>query len=371
MSHIPQSITVGLSGGVDSAVSALLLKQQGYQVCAIFMKNWDEDDAENYCPAEIDLADAQKVATKLDIPLKTANFSAEYWERVFQLFIADYKRGLTPNPDILCNKEIKFRVFLDFALSDHRGAFGSDFIATGHYARIRTQHQGGKTVYQLLKGKDSSKDQSYFLHALDQSQLSKAKFPLGELEKQQVRQLARENQLDVFNKKDSTGICFIGEKNFNQFLRRFIQPQAGEIINENGVVIGQHQGLIFHTIGQRKGLGIGGCKNSNGKPWFVAKKLQANNQLLVVQGKEHPLLYQTQLQAGPIHWISGVKPEFPLKCAAKTRYRQADQPCTVYPVDDNHCRVVFQSPQFAITPGQSVVFYQGDLCLGGGVISEY
>jgi len=371
-------ITVGLSGGVDSAVCALLLKQQAYEVSAIFMKNWNEDDDDNYCPAEEDYADAQNVAAKLKIPLKAVNFAAEYWDKVFALFLDSYKKGHTPNPDILCNKEIKFKVFLDFALFDKRSdtvsdkmlntgaAFGADKIATGHYAQVKEENG----TYFLLKGKDTGKDQSYFLYTLNQHQLSKALFPLGNLDKTEVRKLAEENNLDVYDKKDSTGICFIGERNFNQFLGRFLKSNPGDIVSEQGEVIGQHKGLIYHTLGQRKGLGIGGSKNSTGEPWFVAQKDQEKNQLIVVQGKKNPLLYQQQLQASQLHWVSGNAPITPFKCKAKTRYRQQDQNCVIKSITNGLCEVEFDLPQFAITPGQSVVFYDGMICLGGGIIEN-
>jgi tRNA-uridine 2-sulfurtransferase len=367
-------ITVGLSGGVDSAVCALLLKQQGYNVSAIFMKNWNEDDDDNYCPAEEDYADAQTVAAKLNIPLKAVNFAAEYWDKVFALFLDSYKKGHTPNPDILCNKEIKFKVFLDFALSDKGpdkrlnagSAFGADKIATGHYAQVKEENG----QHLLLKGKDTGKDQSYFLYTLNQQQLSKALFPLGEIEKTEVRKLAEENNLDVYDKKDSTGICFIGERNFNQFLSRFLKSTAGDMISEHGEVVGKHKGLIYHTLGQRKGLGIGGSKHSTGEPWFVAKKDLEKNQLIVVQGKDNPLLYQQQLQASQLHWVSGEAPKTPYHCKAKTRYRQQDQDCIIKSITNDLCEVEFDLPQFAITPGQSVVFYDVMICLGGGIIEH-
>ncbi len=359
-------ITVGLSGGVDSAVTALLLQQQGYDVSSIFMKNWNEDDETNYCPAEEDYADAQTIAAKLKIPLKAVNFASEYWDKVFEFFLASYKQGHTPNPDILCNKEIKFKVFLDFALSNNNAAFNADKIATGHYAQIEEKNDR----YYLLKGKDTSKDQSYFLYTLGQKQLSKSLFPLGELEKTQVRLLAKEFDLDVYDKKDSTGICFIGERNFNQFLGRFLKSNPGNIISDKGEIVGEHKGLIYHTLGQRKGLGIGGSKNSTGEPWFVAQKDQKKNQLIVVQGKNNPRLYQHKLIAGQLHWVSGDAPKTPLPCKAKTRYRQTDQDCIIESIQNGQCNVSFTQPQFAITPGQSVVFYDEMICLGGGIIEH-
>ncbi len=364
------SIVVGLSGGVDSSVCALLLKQQGFDVSAIFMKNWNEDDDDNYCPAEEDFADAKSIAAELAISFHGVNFAAEYWDNVFHYFLEEYKAGRTPNPDILCNREIKFKVFLDYALSQ-----GADKIATGHYARIKQQNG----EYFLLKGKDNNKDQSYFLYTLGQYPLSKALFPLGELEKSEVRQLAEKFQLATWDKKDSTGICFIGERDFTQFLSRYLPAKPGDMVTPEGEVIGQHQGLMYHTLGQRKGLGIGGRQSTSskaGQPWFAAQKDLKKNQLIVVQGKDHPLLYQQQLTASQLHWVSGNSPQLPLKCRAKTRYRQADQDCTIeskkiIQSDDTSEElylVTFEQAQFAITPGQSVVFYQDEICLGGGII---
>ncbi len=360
-------VIVGLSGGVDSSVAALLLKQQGYDVSAVFMKNWNEDDDEGYCPAEEDFADAQSIAAELDIPFHGVNFAPEYWDNVFAYFLAEYKAGRTPNPDILCNKEIKFKVFLDYALAQ-----GAEKIATGHYARVR-EEQG---QFYLLKGKDNNKDQSYFLYTIGQYPLSKTLFPVGELEKPQVRHLAESHQLATWDKKDSTGICFIGERDFNQFLSRYLPAQPGDMVTPEGEVVGQHKGLMYHTLGQRKGLGIGGRSTSgkhSGEPWFAAQKDVQNNRLIVVQGKDHPLLYSQSLSASDLHWVSGQPPKTPFRCKAKTRYRQPDQDCVITTIEtsaqNSQCMVEFDSPQFAVTPGQSVVFYDGEICLGGGVIN--
>jgi tRNA-specific 2-thiouridylase len=362
-----QPIVIGLSGGVDSSVAALLLKQQGYEVSAIFMKNWNEDDDEDYCPAEEDFADAQSIAAVLNIPFHGVNFAPEYWDNVFAYFLAEYKAGRTPNPDILCNKEIKFKVFLDYALSQ-----GAEKIATGHYARVKEENG----QFYLLKGKDNNKDQTYFLYTLGQYPLSKTLFPVGELDKSEVRSLAEEHHLATWDKKDSTGICFIGERNFNDFLSRYLPAQPGDMVTPEGEIVGRHKGLMYHTLGQRKGLGIGGRKSSDdksGQPWFAAKKDIENNRLIIVQGKDHPLLYSQSLTASDLHWVSGQAPETPFQCRAKTRYRQPDQDCVITRLDQSDnpgkCVVEFASPQFAITPGQSVVFYQDEVCLGGGVIN--
>ncbi len=351
-------IIVGLSGGVDSSVATLLLLEQGYQVEALFMKNWDEDDNDGHCTAEQDLADAQKVADKLGVKLHTKNFSADYWEEVFEHFLQEHKKGRTPNPDVLCNQKIKFKVFLEYAL-----LLGADKIATGHYARIAYSNK----QYQLKTGLDNNKDQSYFLYLLNQYQLSKSLFPLGDISKTQVRQLARQHDLITANKKDSTGICFIGERNFSEFLQTYLPKQSGDMVDEQGKFIKHHQGLAFYTIGQRKGLEIGGGFGNSPAPWFVADKHIERNELLVVQG-DHPLLYHNHLSTSNHHWIADT-PTFPVNCQAKIRYRQATQDCTIIE-HDNLLKVTFNTPQRAVTPGQSIVFYQGELCLGGAIIEQ-
>lgn len=352
---------VGMSGGVDSSVTALLLQQQGYQVEGLFMKNWDEDDGTEYCSAKADLADAQRVCDTLGIKLHTANFAAEYWDNVFEYFLAEYKAGRTPNPDILCNREIKFKVFLDYAK-----VLGADMIATGHY--VRRDDSTGST--RLLKGCDNNKDQSYFLHAVGSEQLAKTLFPVGELEKPAVRQLAEQHQLITHNKKDSTGICFIGERRFKDFLEQYLPAQEGDIVTDQGQIIGKHSGLMYHTMGQRQGLGIGGVKNAPDAPWYVVDKDLARNQLIVVQGDKHPRLYHQQLTASNIHWINSPPQhaDNTLRCLAKIRYRQADQPCDVRVDSNGVLHVHFDEPQRAVTPGQSIVLYDGEHCLGGAVI---
>tara|TARA_B110000196_G_scaffold319747_1_gene338761 strand:+ start:1913 stop:3010 length:1098 start_codon:yes stop_codon:yes gene_type:complete len=355
-----QKVIVGMSGGVDSSVAALLLLQQGYHVEGLFMKNWDEDDGSEYCTAMADLADAQQVSDKLGITLHTANFAADYWDNVFEHFLAEYRAGRTPNPDILCNREIKFKVFLDYAQ-----ILGADFIATGHYTRTDL-HQGHS---RLLKGLDGNKDQSYFLHAVQEHAFAKSLFPVGELDKSEVRKIADEHGFVTSDKKDSTGICFIGERRFKDFLEQYIPAQPGAMETPEGVAMGEHQGLMFYTLGQRQGLGIGGVKNSSEEPWYTLEKDLKRNVLIVGQGTNHPLLFTNHLAASEINWINGM-PEGPLECMAKTRYRQPDQPCVVTPDADGGCEVVFTDAQRAVTPGQSVVFYQHDCCLGGGVIER-
>ncbi|CAC9498840.1 tRNA-specific 2-thiouridylase MnmA (EC 2.8.1.13) [uncultured Gammaproteobacteria bacterium] len=349
-------VIVGLSGGVDSSVAALLLIEQGFEVEALFMKNWEEDDTDGHCTAQQDLSDAQKVANKLGIKLHTVNFSSDYWDDVFEHFLQEHKKGRTPNPDVLCNQKIKFKAFLDYALN-----LGADKISTGHYARITQEND----LFQLKVGLDNNKDQSYFLHLLNQHQLSKSLFPLGEINKDEVRKIAAENGFITADKKDSTGICFIGERNFSEFLQTYLPTQQGDIVDENGQFIKHHQGLAFYTIGQRKGLEIGGGFGTSGAPWFVADKRLKNNELLVVQG-DNPLLYHQSLSASNPHWITAT-PTFPLKCMAKIRYRQVPQDCTISD-QDGEIQVKFDQPQRAITPGQSVVFYAQDVCLGGAII---
>ncbi|WIO75582.1 tRNA 2-thiouridine(34) synthase MnmA [Porticoccaceae bacterium LTM1] len=356
----PEKVIVGMSGGVDSSVSALLLKQQGYEVAGLFMKNWDEDDGTEYCTAKTDLEDAQKVCDKIGIELHTVNFASEYWDNVFEYFLAEYKAGRTPNPDILCNREIKFKVFLEYAQ-----ILGADLIATGHYVR-RADRDGHA---RLLKGLDGNKDQSYFLYAVTEQAFEKSLFPVGELEKPEVRRLAEEYDLVTHNKKDSTGICFIGERRFKDFLEQYLPAQPGKIETPEGVVIGDHSGLMYHTMGQRQGLGIGGTKTGSDEPWYVAEKDLDRNVLIAVQGSDHPLLFHSTLTASQMNWINGKPEQQSIRCTAKTRYRQPDQACTVF-IEGDNCRVEFDEPQRAVTPGQSVALYQDDWCLGGGIIES-
>ncbi len=353
-------VIVGMSGGVDSSVAALLLLEQGYQVEGLFMKNWDEDDGTEYCTAKEDLADATAVCEKIGIKLHSANFAAEYWDNVFEHFLTEYRAGRTPNPDILCNREIKFKAFLDYAAH-----LGADLIATGHY--VRRGDDNGHAL--LLKGLDPNKDQSYFLCAVSESQIARTLFPVGDLEKSQVRAIAEAHNLVTHDKKDSTGICFIGERRFKDFLETYIPAQPGNIETPDGEIVGQHSGLMFHTLGQRQGLGIGGLRDRPEEPWYVADKDLERNALVVVQGNEHPLLFARGLYCDPVDWVSNEPPSLPLTCKAKIRYRQADQDCTLAKEGDRLV-VSFSAPQRAVTPGQSIVFYQGDVCLGGAVIKE-
>ncbi len=352
-------VVIGMSGGVDSSVAALLLKEQGYDVVGIFMKNWDEKDEFGVCSATEDYEDVRRVCDQIGIPYYTVNFEREYWDRVFTYFLDEYKRGRTPNPDVLCNKEIKFKAFLDHAIK-----LGADYLATGHYARVDYIDE----EYKLLRGLDPGKDQTYFLCALNQYQLSKTMFPIGNLNKKRVRELAREAGLETANKKDSTGICFIGERDFDEFLSNYLPAQSGEIKSMEGKVLGTHNGLMHYTMGQRKGLGIGG--RGTGEPWFVAKKDIENNILYVVQGSKNPLLYSKGLIASDVNWISKTYPEDSFKCTAKFRYRQSDRGVTVNIKSKEKWEVIFDEPQKAITKGQFVVFYDGEICLGGGVIDE-
>jgi len=355
-----QHVIVGMSGGVDSSVAALQLIEQGYFVEGLFMKNWEQDDDEDFCAAAEDLKDAQQVCDQLGIKLHSVNFADQYWDRVFEHFLQEYSAGRTPNPDILCNKEIKFKAFLDYALQ-----LGADYIATGHY--VQRGEKNGK--YFLLKGLDNNKDQSYFLYTLQQDQLKHSLFPVGNIEKPVVRNIAEKSGFITHDKKDSTGICFIGERKFKDFLQRFLPAQPGEIKNLQGQSIGKHHGLMYYTLGQRKGLGIGGVKNASDEPWFSVKKDLENNILYVAQG-EDPALYHTHLTASQLSWVSGSQPELPFHCKAKVRYRQEDQDCTILTIENGSARVVFETPQRAITPGQSVVFYSGNVCLGGGIIDK-
>ncbi len=355
-----KKVIVGMSGGVDSSVSAYLLQQQGYKVTGLFMKNWEEDDDTEYCSAAADLADAQAVCDKLGIELLTINFAAEYWDNVFEHFLEEYKAGRTPNPDILCNKEIKFKAFLEYAAED----LGADYIATGHYVRRRDIN--GTT--QLLRGLDSNKDQSYFLYTLSHDQVAQSLFPVGELEKPEVRRIAEQLGLITAKKKDSTGICFIGERKFRDFLARYLPAKPGPIMTVDGQEIGQHDGLMYHTLGQRKGLKIGGTREGSDEPWYVVDKDVENNILIVAQGHEHPRLMSAGLIAQQLDWVSREPLTQPMRCVVKTRYRQEDIPCTVTPLSDDKISVRFDNPVAAVTPGQSAVFYQDEVCLGGGVI---
>ena len=359
-------VIVGISGGVDSSVTALELLNQGHNVEALFMKNWDEDDGTEYCTARTDLEDAMRVCDKLNIELHTVNFAQQYWDNVFEHFLAEYHAGRTPNPDVLCNREIKFKVFADYAEK-----LGADFIATGHYARTSHGNSNGNShsFTRLLKGLDHNKDQSYFLHAVSQQQLAKTLFPIGEMEKSSVRAIAKKAGLVTHNKKDSTGICFIGERRFKDFLERYLPANPGPIIDDLNNPMGEHSGLMFHTIGQRQGLGIGGVANAAQAPWYVAEKRLEDNTLIVVQGNEHERLYSNTLIAIDSHWI-GDKPALPFSCTAKTRYRQEDQVCSIVSDDNGQLSVAFEQAQRAITPGQYIVFYDNDHCLGGAVIQQ-
>ncbi len=356
-----KKVIVGLSGGVDSSVTALILHELGYHVEGLFMKNWDEKSPDGACMWEADVEDAMRVCETLCIPLNTVDLSLEYWDEVFSHFLEEYKKGRTPNPDILCNQEIKFKAFLNHALD-----LGADLIATGHYARI-DKNDG---THRLLKGIDKNKDQSYFLCRLGQSQLGNTLFPVGELKKNSVREMARNAGLITHDKKDSTGICFVGERHFREFLGRYIPKQTGEIQTTDGIIIGEHNGVFYYTLGQRQGLGIGGIRGANEEPWYVVGKNLEKNILYVAQGHDNPFLYSQSLTATNTHWISEQMPVIPLFCSAKTRYRQVDQPCIIKSIDNDHCEVYFVQPQRAVTPGQYVVFYDKNVCLGGGIIEK-
>jgi len=357
----PSKVVIGMSGGVDSSVSAWMLKQQGYEVVGLFMKNWEDDDNDEYCSARQDWLDVVSVADLIGIDVEAVNFAAEYRERVFADFLREYAAGRTPNPDVLCNAEIKFKAFLDHAMS-----LGADAIATGHYARVRRQDEG----VQLLKAVDASKDQSYFLHRLTQTQLEKVLFPLGEIEKTEVRKIAQEIGLPNARKKDSTGICFIGERPFREFLNRYLPRTPGPIKTVEGKTVGEHMGLAFFTLGQRKGIGLGGSQDGTGDAWYVARKDVGNNTLYVAQGHEHPWLLTNALSAMDASWIAG-SPPAPGNFSAKTRYRQADSACEIQtgPSGVQSFQLQFPEPQWAVTPGQSAVLYDGEICLGGGIIT--
>ncbi|GLX80205.1 tRNA-specific 2-thiouridylase MnmA [Thalassotalea insulae] len=356
-------VIVGMSGGVDSSVSAHLLIQQGYQVEGLFMKNWEEDDTDEYCAAAEDLKDAEQVCQKLGIKLHTINFATEYWDNVFEYFLAEYKAGRTPNPDIMCNKEIKFKAFLEFACED----LGADYIATGHY--VKREFRDGK--WTMLRGLDNNKDQSYFLYTLSHEQIGNTLFPVGDIEKPQVRAIAEQADLVTANKKDSTGICFIGERKFKDFLQQYLPAQPGKIESAEGEVIGEHDGLMYHTLGQRKGLRIGGLANAGEAPWYVVDKDLDRNVLIVGQGHDHPRLFSNGLYGDQLHLVKREPLTGPIKCTVKTRYRQQDVSCTLTPDSDNSdaFTVMFEQAQSSVTPGQSVVFYQDDVCLGGGIIN--
>jgi tRNA-specific 2-thiouridylase len=355
----PEKIIVGMSGGVDSSVSAYLLLEQGYEVEALFMKNWEEDDTEEYCSASEDLADAQQVCDALAIKLHTVNFSSEYWDNVFEHFLHEYRIGRTPNPDIMCNREIKFKAFLD-----HAQVLGAERIATGHY--VRTRKLNG--AVELLRGLDNNKDQSYFLYALNQHQLNHALFPVGELDKSEVREIARRENFALHAKKDSTGICFIGERKFRDFLQRFIPAQPGAIYSDEGKQLGEHSGLMYYTIGQRQGLGIGGTAPGKDDPWYVVAKELESNRLIVTQGVDNSLLFHSHCRITDLHWIGTQAEDFPFTCTAKVRYRQQDSRCRLLSVDGGSAEIEFAEPQRAMTPGQALVLYQNELCLGGATI---
>lgn len=358
-----KTVIVGLSGGVDSSVTAARLKAEGANVHGLFMKNWEEDDTRTYCSAEADLKDVRSICQALEIPLQTINFSETYWEKVFSIFLEEYKAHRTPNPDILCNKEIKFKAFLDHAIK-----LGADYIATGHYAQTHfcplTQR------YTLARGEDPGKDQSYFLYTLNQTALCRTLFPIGHLHKTEVRQIAKNLGLVTHNKKDSTGICFIGERKFKSFLQEFLLNEPGDILTPTGACLGKHDGLMYYTLGQRQGLYIGGKKGYPEKPWYVVAKDVQRNALIVTQEDAHPWQFSSQLTAEAVHWVEGSPPAQGFEATAKVRYRQTDQQCYVTVVSSDTIEVTFSDPQRAVTPGQSVVLYHGKNCLGGGIIAH-
>jgi len=354
-------VVIGMSGGVDSSVAAWLLKRAGHEVVGVFMKNWEDDDTDEYCTSREDLVDAAAVCDVIGIELEAVNFVAEYRERVFAQFLAEYRAGRTPNPDVACNSEIKFKAFLQ-----HAEKLGAEAIATGHYARLA--HGDGRA--ELLRAVDATKDQTYFLHQLTQAQLRDTLFPVGDLTKRAVRALAREQGIPTYAKKDSTGICFIGERPFREFLARYLPRTPGTIETPEGRVVGRHHGLAYYTLGQREGLGIGGTKGGTDAPWFVAGKDQLRNALIVVQGRDDSRLYSSTLETGFMHWIAGAPPAPGQPLTAKTRYRMADALCRLEPVGAGRWRAVFSQPQWAPTPGQYLVVYSGDVCLGGGVIEK-
>jgi tRNA-specific 2-thiouridylase len=361
MSERAQRVVVGMSGGVDSSVAALLLKRAGHDVVGLFMKNWEDDDDDAYCSTRQDLIDAAASADVIGIPLEAVNFAAEYKERVFATFLAEYAAGRTPNPDVLCNAEIKFKAFLDHAMR-----LGAERIATGHYARLRPQGN----MIQLLRGADRAKDQSYFLHRLTQAQLARVLFPVGAMKKSEVRRMAADAGLPNHAKKDSTGICFIGERPFREFLNRYLPRVPGPIMTDDGRSVGEHMGLAFYTIGQRKGIGVGGRRGASAEAWYVARKDPPSNTLTIVQGHDHPLLMSRGLEALEASWIAGLPPAAPSRHAAMTRYRQAAAACMLLRAEGGALSVEFDAPQWAVTPGQSVVLYDAEVCLGGAIISR-
>ena len=359
-----KKVVLGMSGGVDSSVAAILLKEQEYDVIGVFMKNWEEKDDNGVCLSEEDYKDVIAVAEQLEIPYYSVNFVKEYWDKVFTYFLNEYKRGRTPNPDVMCNKEIKFRAFLDYAMK-----IGADYVATGHYARIIHEEKDGNIKSVMLRGVDDNKDQTYFLCQLNQEQLEKVLFPLGSYTKPQIREIAEKYNLKTAKKKDSTGICFIGERNFNEFLSKYLPAKKGNIVNTEGKILGRHNGLMYYTIGQRKGIGIGNTKEGTGEPWFVVDKDLEKNELVVTQG-DNSVLYSTGLIATDFNFINKDEITFPLNCTVKYRYRQDDSKAVINKLNENEYEVIFDKPQKAVTLGQIVVAYNGEKCLGGGVIDK-